>query len=64
MNYIPRLRLRHVVFPLCTLALLLSGHALAQQPTTKRPLQHTDYDGWRSIQGQRRTLGLIGMKTI
>ncbi|HYT88530.1 MAG TPA: prolyl oligopeptidase family serine peptidase [Gemmataceae bacterium] len=53
MKYLPRLGLRHVVFPLCTLALLLSGHVLAQQPKTKRPVQHSDYDAWRSLQGQR-----------
>src|SRR5690349_2691931 len=37
---------------LFVLALLISTWAVAQQTSTKRPLTHSDYDGWRSIQGQ------------
>ncbi len=34
------------------LAVLLAASASAQQPASKRPLRHSDYDGWRAIQGQ------------
>lgn len=34
------------------LALLVSTSVHAQQPSTKRPLAHSDYDSWRAIQGQ------------
>jgi hypothetical protein len=44
----PRAQLLAVV--LCAFALLLVNHALGQQPPAKRPLRHSDYDGWRSIQ--------------
>lgn len=31
---------------------LIAASVLAQQPATKRPLTHADYDSWRAIQGQ------------
>ncbi|HEV8487036.1 MAG TPA: hypothetical protein VGV87_26055, partial [Blastocatellia bacterium] len=34
------------------LAVLLAASASAQQPATRRPLTHSDYDSWRAIQGQ------------
>ena len=37
---------------LCLLVLLVSSSGLAQQSGPKRPLSHSDYDSWRSIQGQ------------
>ena len=33
----------------CLLAVVLAGVAAAEEPA-KRPLRHSDYDGWRSIQ--------------
>src|SRR5262249_44547888 len=47
---IVRPRARHLAVALCAFALLLVNHALGQQPLTKRPLRHRDYDSWRSIQ--------------
>jgi dipeptidyl aminopeptidase/acylaminoacyl peptidase len=41
---------------LVLVGLVLSGlgdSTLAQQAISKRPLNHTDYDSWRSIQGQQ-----------
>src|SRR5437868_4410427 len=40
--------LRRVRF-VCLLALVLAGTAAAEEPA-KRPLRHSDYDAWRSIQ--------------
>jgi len=48
-----RLYLRRMMLVLCALALVLSNLTPAQQPAGKRPLQHSDYDSWRSIQGQQ-----------
>src|SRR5262245_39080112 len=47
---IVRPRAQHLAVALCAFALLLVNHALGQQPLAKRPLRHSDYDSWRSIQ--------------
>src|SRR5918912_1825627 len=48
------LRLRQMLLALCLVVSLLPVHATAQQQaTTKRPLNHNDYDSWRTIQGQQ-----------
>ena len=39
-------------FGLTTNAQQASSNQAREQTTTKRPLTHQDYDGWRSIQGQ------------
>ena len=45
------IRIRQLVTLLCLIALLsAAGAALAQQQT-KRPITHSDYDSWRTIQG-------------
>ncbi len=41
---------RSLAVAACALALLLVNHALAQPSAAKRPLRHSDYDAWRSIQ--------------
>ena len=47
---IVRPRAQLLAVALCAFALLLVNHALGQQPPAKRPLRHSDYDSWRSIQ--------------
>ncbi|MCI0460369.1 MAG: prolyl oligopeptidase family serine peptidase [Gemmataceae bacterium] len=49
----PRSLPQHLALALCALALLLVNRAVAQPTADKRPLNHGDYDSWRSIQGQR-----------
>jgi hypothetical protein len=45
------IRIRRLVTLLCLIALLLSASAALAQQQTKRPITHSDYDSWRTIQG-------------
>jgi hypothetical protein len=47
-----RIEVRKYLAAVFVLVLLVSTTTLAQQPGTKRPLTHSDYDSWRAIQGQ------------
>jgi dipeptidyl aminopeptidase/acylaminoacyl peptidase len=47
-----RIVIRKTLTVLFVFALLISASVHAQQPSTKRPLSHSDYDSWRAIQGQ------------
>jgi dipeptidyl aminopeptidase/acylaminoacyl peptidase len=47
---IVRPRAQRLAVALCAFALLLVNDALGQQQPAKRPLRHSDYDTWRSIQ--------------
>jgi len=45
-------RMRQLVSLLCLIALLSGSSAVTAQPA-KRPLTHSDYDSWRTIQAQQ-----------
>src|SRR5688500_15296577 len=45
-------RMRQLVSLLCLIALLSGPSAVTAQPA-KRPLTHSDYDSWRTIQAQQ-----------
>src|SRR5438128_2138928 len=51
----PRLRspAKRLLLAFACTAALLAAPVLAQQSTSKRPLNHNDYDSWKSIQGQK-----------
>jgi len=50
--HLPSVRVRQFLSLLCLIALLSSSSPTrAQQP--KRPITHSDYDSWRTIQGQQ-----------
>ena len=53
MNSLRRSSLKQLLLISCILALALSGSAVAQQSAKKRPLTHSDYDSWRTIQTPR-----------
>jgi dipeptidyl aminopeptidase/acylaminoacyl peptidase len=49
----PRLRLQRLTALVCFISLLSSAGVTWAQPQTKRSITHTDYDSWRTIQGQQ-----------
>jgi dipeptidyl aminopeptidase/acylaminoacyl peptidase len=48
-----RLFVRKITAVLCLVALFYPANAARAQQQSKRPIAHTDYDSWRTIQGQQ-----------
>jgi dipeptidyl aminopeptidase/acylaminoacyl peptidase len=53
MNSLRRSSLKQLLLISCIFALALSGSAAGQQSAKKRPLTHSDYDSWHTIQTPR-----------
>jgi dipeptidyl aminopeptidase/acylaminoacyl peptidase len=45
--------MQQLITLVCLTALLSSSVNASSQPQTKRPITHSDYDSWRTIQGQQ-----------